>query len=216
MVNLIHKLRFLFLFILTVIYCFSKAVDLAFPYIDFKDAFLLGLILASLLVISHKEHWLKYVLLAIVLIEFALTLLAYLYPERILDMVKMLIATAYFLLMAIACNYFTFKDRNINITTLFGSLSSYLYIGLFFSYLYLFLELANPASFSGLDSNMDASTIYFSFTTLTTLGFGDIFPTTSIAQTIVWFEAFVGQSYLAIIIGQLIGKYVAQHTRRKS
>ncbi len=59
--------------------------------------------------------------------------------------------------------------------------------------------------------------VYFSFVTLTTLGYGDITPTTPLTQSLVILEAIFGQIYLIIQVSWLVGLYVA-HTRdqRKS
>lgn len=54
--------------------------------------------------------------------------------------------------------------------------------------------------------------MYFSFVTLTTLGLGDIGPTTPIARSLVILEAIIGQLYLIINVSWLVGLYVA-HTR---
>jgi hypothetical protein len=49
------------------------------------------------------------------------------------------------------------------------------------------------------------SLYYYSFVTLTTLGFGDITPTSSLARTLTWIEAVVGQLFIAIAIARLVG-----------
>jgi len=51
---------------------------------------------------------------------------------------------------------------------------------------------------------------YFSFVTLTTLGYGDIAPVSIIAKTACWMEAVIGQAYLTILIAQLVGHYIAR------
>jgi voltage-gated potassium channel len=55
---------------------------------------------------------------------------------------------------------------------------------------------------------------YFSFVTLTTLGFGDITPKTPLTQSLVILEAIIGQVYLIIQVSWLVGLYVA-HTREQ-
>ena len=48
--------------------------------------------------------------------------------------------------------------------------------------------------------------IYYSFETLTTLGYGDILPMTPLAKTLIILEALIGPLYLAILIGRLVSK----------
>ena len=49
---------------------------------------------------------------------------------------------------------------------------------------------------------------YFSFITLTTLGFGDVVPRTPIARTFAILEAVVGQMYLAVLVARLVGQHI--------
>ncbi len=53
--------------------------------------------------------------------------------------------------------------------------------------------------------------IYYSFITLTTVGFGDVVAKSPVMQTLSWMESFTGQAYMAIFISQLVGRYVAEH-----
>lgn len=51
--------------------------------------------------------------------------------------------------------------------------------------------------------------IYFSFVTLTTLGFGDVSPLSPVARFLVYLEAIFGQFYLAILVASLVGSRMA-------
>ncbi|WP_198009974.1 potassium channel family protein [Legionella tunisiensis] len=120
-----------------------------------------------------------------------------------------------FLLMTAGCLRYTLADKTISATTLFGSLSAYLFIGLAYAYLDLFVYMLDPGAFLGLVGMTENTMIYYSFVTLTTLGFGDIVPKSPIAQTLSWFESFTGQAYLAVLMGQLVGRYVADRLLHK-
>ena len=52
--------------------------------------------------------------------------------------------------------------------------------------------------------------LYYSFVTLTTLGFGDISPISSVAQTVSYLEAVTGAVYLAVLVAVLVGTFFAQ------
>ena len=90
---------------------------------------------------------------------------------------------------------------------LVGSAVVYLLLGLVWSMIYTLQFIFDPAAFSGLvgDAVEGDELIYFSFVTLTTLGFGDISPATVDTRTTVWIEAAVGQLYLAILVARLVG-----------
>ncbi|WP_182392602.1 potassium channel family protein [Legionella sp. PC997] len=67
-----------------------------------------------------------------------------------------------------------------------------------------------PQSISGLEPHAETRAIYYSFITLTTVGFGDVVATGPIMQCLSWMEAFCGQAYLAIFISQLVGRYIVE------
>jgi voltage-gated potassium channel Kch len=66
----------------------------------------------------------------------------------------------------------------------------------------------NPANnFDNIINWIDLT--YYSFVTLTTLGYGDIAPITPLARSLAYLEAIVGQIYLTIIIARLVGLYIS-------
>ena len=100
--------------------------------------------------------------------------------------------------------------------TVGGALCVYLLAGAVCAYLYLLIYLMDPGSFAGayaaagpidspaaLDQHSVAFT-YYSFATLATLGMGDITPRSSLARTLSWIEAVLGQIYLAVLVARLI------------
>jgi voltage-gated potassium channel Kch len=100
---------------------------------------------------------------------------------------------------------------------LFGALCSYLLIGLFFALLYSALELWAPGSLSlpvassgpALSDASQFSVItYFSFVTLTTLGYGDIGPLTPMARSMVTMEALLGQLFLAVLLARIVALHI--------
>jgi voltage-gated potassium channel Kch len=56
---------------------------------------------------------------------------------------------------------------------------------------------------------------YFSFTTLTTVGYGDIIPHSAAARTLASLEAVTGQIYLTVLVARLVGLHIV-HARRSS
>ena len=82
-------------------------------------------------------------------------------------------------------------------------------MGLIWALLYLFIAQTIPDAFNGLEQliwyDNFADVAYFSFVTLTTLGYGDISPIIPIARFLVYMEAIVGVFYMAILVASLIG-----------
>jgi len=91
-----------------------------------------------------------------------------------------------------------------------GAICLYLLMGLIWAILYTLMQLSFVDAFQNLGDNTEWFTlfpdfIYFSFVTLTTLGFGDISPVQPVARFLVYLEAIVGQFYLAILVASLVG-----------
>jgi voltage-gated potassium channel len=90
-----------------------------------------------------------------------------------------------------------------------GAICIYLLLGLIWAMMYLFIAEAVPDAFNGLHQapwlENFAAAIYFSFVTITTLGFGDISPVLPLARFLVFMEAIVGVFYMAILVASLIG-----------
>jgi len=110
-----------------------------------------------------------------------------------------------------------FRAREVDANTVCAAISGYLAVGLLWALRYA-LEVGRDAgAIRGLASRGEfSSLLYFSFTTLTTLGYGDLVPVSSLARSLATLEAVAGQMYLAITIARLVGLAVAAGGRRKS
>ena len=90
-----------------------------------------------------------------------------------------------------------------------GAICIYMLLGLIWAMLYLFIAEAVPGAFNGLPQapwlDNFSTAIYFSFVTITTLGYGDISPAMPLARFLVYMEAIVGVFYMAILVASLIG-----------
>lgn len=109
----------------------------------------------------------------------------------------------------------TYVLRGVRITKdkIYGAVSVYLLIGLAWASAYTLLEVIEPGSFSNNvvvpseDSSTQHDFIFFSFVTLTTLGYGDITPMTARARSLALLEAVTGVLYLAILVARLVSAY---------
>jgi len=113
------------------------------------------------------------------------------------------------------------KSKEVTADTFSGAACIYMFIGLTWTGVYTAVELIRPLSFQiSSDSTYQitrvSELIYFSFTTLTTLGYGDISPATSMAQSLAILEAMTGVLYMALIIGMLVGIYSSSSKRKSS
>ena len=90
---------------------------------------------------------------------------------------------------------------------IYAALSTYLLAGIFFGQLHMAVEGFLPGSYSGPSEFSETSSIYFSFVTLATLGYGDFLPRSDLARGLTTFEVIGGQLYLAVMVARLIGMF---------
>lgn len=105
---------------------------------------------------------------------------------------------------------YVFRPEVMTADKLFGAAAAYLMIGSFWATLYALINLFYPGSFVGLgaEHGSDLSDfLYFSYTVLTSTGFGDIVPKTRQARAICNLEQLVGGLYVAILIARVAGVY---------
>jgi hypothetical protein len=103
-----------------------------------------------------------------------------------------------------------FSPGAITLHRVLGAIAAYLLIGLMWSYAYFLADMIIPGSIHPTASTQEtvspmARYVYFSFTTLTTLGYGDIVPLHPIARTLAVCEGLIGQLYPAVLIAGLLG-----------
>jgi len=91
-----------------------------------------------------------------------------------------------------------------------GAVCVYLLLGLAWAFAYALVAVLDPTAFRGLGpGGREAELIYYSFVTLTTLGYGDVVPATPAARTLAWMEAVAGQMYVAVTVAGLVGLWIA-------
>ncbi|GAL22226.1 potassium channel family protein [Vibrio maritimus] len=122
------------------------------------------------------------------------------------------------LMLALTFSFFfgTFKSTakqvlfhgEVNTNKVVGSVALFLLLGLMWAIVYLIIIEYSPNAFTGLEAiswgENFSNAAYFSFVTLTTLGYGDISPISPLAQVVVYLEAIVGVFYMAIVVSSLV------------
>jgi hypothetical protein len=118
------------------------------------------------------------------------------------------------------------EERGVDEAVLSGALAGYLMLGLSGGFLSAAVETVAPGSFTGVDLTpagpgalepvwrLDFVKLnYFAFVSLTTTGYGDILPVTPAAQMVSIALAVAGNSYLAIVLGLLIGRFSVRNSQ---
>lgn len=102
-----------------------------------------------------------------------------------------------------------------------GAIALYLLIAALFTILYILLETVSPGAFRFPDywqqgrSELSNVFAYFSFVTMTTVGYGDVTAVHPFARSLVMFEALIGQLYPAILIARLVTLYTGSKNQAK-
>jgi hypothetical protein len=107
----------------------------------------------------------------------------------------------YFLIFSILAS------KNVTPDVILGAITGYIFLGYTGGIYFLVINDFYPHSFSHIhDENLDP--VYFSFVTMTTLGYGDITPMSNAAQGGVILLTIFGQFYIAVIVALLVSKYL--------
>jgi hypothetical protein len=109
------------------------------------------------------------------------------------------------------------RHDRVTIETIAGAVCVYVLLGLVFAYIYLAIGAASPKAFADQSSPSGAkggaTFLYFSFVTLTTVGFGDIYPVGRLGRALVVLEALLGQIFLVTTVARLVALFSAHGPR---
>ena len=213
-----HENKFLVMLLALVgVILFHPLIDNIVNIQFLIEIFISLLFLSCIFAVSVKKHHL------IIAALLALPTFTIMWTSHFVDIggfehVKNLFGMLFMLYLTILFLEHFFRQDEINREVIFGSLVVYLLMGLMWGYGYTLLEhllpgsFTHPASLSELD--LDAFD-YFSFVTMTTLGYSDITPASDSARAMVMIQAVTGQVYLAVLVARLVGINIAQELKKK-
>jgi hypothetical protein len=111
-----------------------------------------------------------------------------------------------------------FTSRRVTADTVCASLCIYLLLGVVWAMGYSVIDILDPEAFRftltgpspviRMGSGASTAVLYFSFATLTTLGYGDIVPISPMARMLAVLEAITGQLFLAVLVARLVGMHI--------
>lgn len=125
-------------------------------------------------------------------------------PQGLLDKVWFAaFAVALCAFAIIHLTYYSFKTCRIvlpPLKPLFLLFFAYWIVGLLFTFIYRLIHFNNPDSFKGISTGSNFEFMYFSFVTITTLGYGDICPATFWPRVLALWEAAIGILFVGVLI----------------
>lgn len=175
----------------------------------------LGLIFALMVfsgaVATIRKRVLMYLVIALTVLEFAADLIVEFNPSfghPGWDTALKISGLAILLVMTLRQ---TFRPGPVNVHRVMGGVAAYLLIGVTWAFAYKLLMEERPDAIhfqtfiGGIPTAEPSLLIYFSFSTLTTVGYGDAYPVHRVARSLATAEALIGQLYPAILIATLVG-----------
>ncbi|KAA1246809.1 potassium channel family protein [Aquimarina sp. RZ0] len=164
-------------------------------------------ILASSLIASNTNTRIRTYILGLI----ALLFIWLEFSNPFIDIIKVLRLSSSFLLFSYFC-FLLLQQlkaiKNINLQFILGPILGFIYLGIIGGILFESIHFIDPVSFHLRGDYSGYIFYYFSFISITTVGYGDVTPLTPQAQAITLVMNIIGQFYLAIVIAVFVGKYI--------
>jgi len=204
---------FVSLVLLSFFHPFSRIIDWIFPMFRNLAGTLLytGVLLAGVYALSDtKRHVRIAVLLAVPAL--ALNWMEGFVESESLRVARLSFTLIFVIFASVRLLNYVLKGKEVSVDKIFAALSVYLLFGHAWAFIFMILELVQPGSFSGLSqqgmgNGSGSELIYYSFVTITTLGYGEITPLSIAARNLAAMEAVTGVLYTATLVARLVGMY---------
>ncbi len=189
------------------------------PYAYVADGLLVqlgfaGLLLAGLAAVASKRR-----LFAIGLVLGVPAVALLFVPGGISTVAGGVLAIATLLFIGFVILRRIFKHPVVTSGTVSAALVVYLIFGVIWARAYWLLEHLRPDSFTGLSGTesvvLQRDLFYYSYVTLSTLGYGDISPASAVARSLAITEATIGQLYLVVMVAGLVGLSLGERQRQR-
>ncbi len=191
------------------------------PFVVHGLTMTLALVLSGLVFSATRSRLLTGVAFGLALTYESLSLLA---VDPGLRAVGAAASGCFYALSACVIVAVVWREKDVTADTILGGIAVYLMLGLVFALLYSIVEIVAPGSFlfanqgttsANLENTADRFPVllYFSYVTMTTLGYGDVVPITGFTGGLATTQAITGQLFLAILMARLVGLYIAQQMR---
>lgn len=223
-----QKLRFRFLILLV---CLTLVI-ITMPFVADSDfmvytvSFLYNILLFFTIYVlaDHNKYLIYGLILALPSFIISFFNLYSLYPSLLVN-IRLVSSLSVEVFVIIFLLRYIFKTKIVSLNIIYASICIYLLLGFAWSLGFSIIEFNTPGSFNNIkimSNHSDIETVlayylnnflYYSYITLTTLGYGNVYPITTAGNALAATEALTGQLYLTILIGRLLGLHIAQNNR---
>jgi hypothetical protein len=176
--------------------------------------------------VSDRSRVLFWCVIGLALSSFVLQLMPYAYLNRSTLLLNNLSTMLFLMVVTGAVLYRVLRKGPITTHRIQGAIAVYLMLGLIWAMAYSLIYITDPSSFdlghpveglgdlAGIHTTVVNRLIYFSFVTMTTLGYGDITPQSVLAGDLAILQALTGQIYLVVIVARLVSLAVTTTDRK--
>ena len=215
-IQAISQRRFLILLVLILL-----TIGLT-PFLDkfvetqiVMDIFLTAIFFAIIFAIkSKRSHFIIASILVLPLVVSTWSL--YFHDVKQINLLTRVFGALFFGYAVILILRIVFRSTEVTREMIFAAVVAYLLIALMWAFFYMILENLVPGSFSFAEQSTRVETMrfqYFSFVTITTLGYGDVLPLSDRASALALLEALIGQIYLVVVVAWLVGMFVSRKSK---
>ena len=212
----LHQKRYLILLVLILV------MIVLTPFLDVfvQTRVMMDILLTAIfftIIFAVKSKRIHVIIASILVLPLIIsTWSAYFYDSTHLSLLTRIFGALFFGYAVVLILQEIARSAEVSRETIFAAVVAYLLIALMWSFLYMILELAVPGSFSFPDQSSRQEMMqfeYFSFVTITTLGYGDITPLSNRASALALLEALIGQIYMVVLVAWLVGMHVSRRSK---
>jgi hypothetical protein len=176
------------------------------------------LIVAGITALAESKKLMRHLFIIPILLV-SVNILQFIHDNQILNYVEFVLKLAVSALLIVMVLIKVFEAGSVTVHRVIGSILAYMLIGNLWADLFEFIYLNTTGAIqfpaADVQAGISSSTyLYFSYTTLTTTGFGEILPLNSMARTLVTVEQLVGVLYPVVLIGRLVSLVTGDSTAK--
>ena len=188
------------------------------------EVFFIAVLLSGLWAIQIEKKLLRFEVL-LLFASLACGTAGSLMDHELLFLLGLIGRAGFLVLVAMSILLDLFRGNKVTGDKLAGAVCVYLLIALICGYAFMITEFVTPESFSFTQGHERMKLwvsreffpfFYFSLVTMTTVGYGDMAPVTTVARTLATMEAIIGQVYLTILVARLVGMFLVRQQEEMS
>jgi hypothetical protein len=179
------------------------------------------LFVLATLVVTSRSHWAAGVVVIAVLLSPAGAFVHAEHPSVLTEWLSLVARLLALSALSVVIARAVFGSGRVTWHRVQGAVVLYMNFALLFFTLYRFMNTLVPDAFHGLpqvgsEYGSGAALLYFSFSTLTTVGYGDITPVYPLARNLANLEAVIGQLFPATLLARLVSLEIEHRRQSKS